>query len=122
MPKLKFLAATLCASMLAVPMAGFASADDAGKPSFNPAGLPFKAGMYRCELNRNVDVRHVAPDLQSAVLRWDRREYTMRAVNTHSGALRYEDAASGLVWLVIVGKSMLLDTKLGRQLANECRG
>lgn len=115
------VAAALCASVLALP-AAFASTDaPSAAPTFNPAGLPFKAGTYRCELNRSVDVRHVAPDLQSAVLQWDKREYTMRAVNTHSGALRYEDNASGLVWLVIVGKSMLLDTRQGRQLANECR-
>ena len=36
------------------------------------------------------------------------------------GALRYEDDASGLVWIVIVGKSMLLDTRQGKQLANDC--
>lgn len=88
---------------------------------FNPAGLPFSAGMYQCELNRKVHVRSVTPDLQSAVLSWDRKEYTMRAVGTRTGALRYEDAASGLVWLVIVGKSMLLDTRRGQQLANECK-
>jgi hypothetical protein len=87
----------------------------------NPAGLPFRAGTYRCELNRQVQVRDVAPDLGFAVLNWDRKDYTLRAVGTRSGALRYEDSASGLVWLVIVGKAMLLDTKRGQQLANECR-
>jgi hypothetical protein len=45
----------------------------------------------------------------------------MKAVNTQSGALRYEDGASGLVWIVITDKSMLLDTRQGKQLANECR-
>lgn len=113
--------AALCASFMAVPFAAGAHSADKDGLTFNPAGLPFSAGTYRCELNRKVDVRHVANDLQSAVLHWDRRDYTMRAVNTASGALRYEDAASGLVWIVIVGKSMLLDTKLGRQLANECK-
>jgi hypothetical protein len=45
----------------------------------------------------------------------------MQAVGARSGALRYEDPKSGLVWLVIPSKSMLLDTKKGRQLANECK-
>jgi hypothetical protein len=45
----------------------------------------------------------------------------MHAVGARSGALRYEDPQSGLVWLVIATKSMLLDTKHGRQLANECK-
>lgn len=87
----------------------------------NPAGLPFRAGTYRCELNRQVHVRDVAPDLGFAVLNWERKDYTLRVVGTRTGALRYEDSASGLVWLVIVGKAMLLDTKRGQQLANECK-
>lgn len=87
----------------------------------NPAGIPFRAGTYRCELNRQVQVREVSPDLQFAVLNWDRKDYTMRVVGTRSGALRYEDSASGLVWLVIASKSMLLDTRRGQQLANECK-
>ena len=37
------------------------------------------------------------------------------------GALRFEDKASGLTWITITGKSMLLDTRQGRQLANDCR-
>lgn len=89
--------------------------------SFNPHNFAFTPGVYRCELNRSVHVREVSPDLRSAVLHWDKRDYTLRAVNARTGALRYEDPASGLVWLVIVGKSMLLDTKHGKQLANECK-
>jgi hypothetical protein len=77
--------------------------------------------VYRCDLNRSVHIRQVSPDMQSAVLNWDKKDYTLRAVNARSGALRYEDAASGLVWLVIVGKAMLLDTKHGKQLANDCK-
>ena len=78
------------------------------------------AGHYRCELNRSVHVRHVTPDLQSAVLQWNRKDYTLRAVEARTGALRYEDPQSGLVWITITGKSMLLDSKHGKQLANEC--
>jgi membrane-bound inhibitor of C-type lysozyme len=105
----------LSLALLALPPALLA------KPVANPAGLSFKAGTYRCELNRSVQVRQVAPDLQSAVIHWNKKDYTLKAVSSKSGALRYEDSASGLVWLVIVEKSMLLDSKAGRQLANECR-
>jgi hypothetical protein len=91
------------------------------QPGFNPHNFPMRAGLYRCELNRIVDVRQVTADLSSAVVRWNKREYTMRAVNADSGALRYEDERSGLVWIVIAGKSMLLDARRGKQLANECR-
>lgn len=87
----------------------------------NPHGLPHKTGVYRCELDRSVHVRDVATDMRSAVLRWEKKDYEMHAAETSTGALRYEHRPSGLVWIVIVGKSMLLDSKVGRQLANECR-
>ncbi|NLD69396.1 MAG: lysozyme inhibitor [Limnobacter sp.] len=104
------------AGLLAVQLPSLASdADD-----FNPHKFPFPAGLYDCELNRKVDVREVSPDMRSAVLRWARKDYTLRAVKARTGALRYEDESSGLVWIVIAGKSMLLDMRHGKQLANEC--
>ena len=83
--------------------------------------LTMKTGTYQCELNRKVTVKQVSSDQMLAVLNWDRRDYAMRAVQTSTGALRYEDKASGLTWITVVGKSMLLDTRKGRQLANECK-
>jgi len=77
-------------------------------------------GTYRCELSRKVVVREVSPDQSLAVLNWGKRDYTMHAVHAPSGALRFEHE-SGLTWITVVGKSMLLDTKRGKQLANECR-
>jgi hypothetical protein len=115
---LKSAPLALAATLLAA--SGTAVAQDA-TPNINPAGLPFNAGVYRCELNRSVHVRHVAPDLMSAVLHWEKKDYQMKAIATPTGALRYEHEPSGLVWLVIVGKSILLDTKAGRQLANDCK-
>ena len=55
------------------------------------------------------------------VLHWKGIDHTLEAVLARSGALRYENAKAGLMWLVIVGKSMLLDMKMGHTLANECR-
>ncbi|HEY0878777.1 MAG TPA: MliC family protein [Zeimonas sp.] len=110
---------------IAAPLASFhlsaSAADPADPTSFNPHNFKFPVGVYRCELNRSVDVRQVSPDMQSAVLSFDKKEYRLKAVHARSGALRYEDDKSGLVWLIIAGKSMLLDMKHGRQLANECR-
>lgn len=78
-------------------------------------------GVYHCDMNRRVELRQVADDKKSAILYWERRNYTLHAVSTQTGALRLEDKTSGLTWIVIPGKSMLLDTRLGRQLANDCR-
>ncbi len=102
--------------------ASASSALAADAPSaINPHGFKVPTGTHRCELNRSIDVRSVAADQSTAVLGFDRKEYRMQAVVARSGALRYEDPSSGLVWLVIATKSMLLDTKNGRQLANECK-
>lgn len=104
------------ASVVATPPAAPAQA----APSAAPL-IAFEAGEYKCELGRSVNIKGITPDRRSVNLNWGRKEYTMLAVSTASGALRYEDAASGLVWIVIPAKAMLLDTSKGKQLANECR-
>ncbi|HWS74626.1 MAG TPA: MliC family protein [Quisquiliibacterium sp.] len=87
-----------------------------------PAPPPSLAvGLYRCDLQRSVTVRRIAPDRGSIVLGWLGQDHGLRSMPTSSGALRYEDPVSGLTWLVISGKSMLLDSRRGRQLANDCR-
>lgn len=88
---------------------------------FNPYRIAFAPGAYRCELGRSVQVRTVSADLRTTVLGWGREEYTLRSVDARSGALRYEDPASGLVWIVLKDRSMLLDTRAGQRLANACR-
>lgn len=116
--------AALAAALALAPAHASASAQQEEPlqvAGFNPHGFAFPSGVYRCDLGRSVHVRHVSDDMQSAVVHWNKKDYTLRAVNARSGALRYEDTVSGLVWLVIVGKSMLLDTRLGKQLANDCR-
>jgi hypothetical protein len=88
---------------------------------FNPYRIAMPSGAYRCEFGRSVQVRDVSADRRTAVLRWGSRDFTLRAVQARSGALRYEDETSGLAWIVIPGTSMLLDTREGQRLANACR-
>ena len=100
-----------------------------GQPKAASSGPPFDAGgtlsmepgLYRCELNRRVVVRRIAPDGQSMVINWLGKDASLQAVRARSGALRFENVQAGLVWIVIVGKSMLLDSRAGRTLANECK-
>ncbi len=90
-------------------------------PAPRYSALTMHAGTYQCELNRRVLVRQVSADQSEAVVGWNSRDYTLRMVQTSTGALRYEDKVSGLTWISVLGKSMLLDTKHGKQLANECK-
>jgi hypothetical protein len=46
--------------------------------------------------------------------------YRMFPVQTTTGALRLEDKKAGAVWLQLANKSMLMDQKRGRRLADEC--
>jgi len=46
--------------------------------------------------------------------------YRMFPVRTSTGALRLEDKKAGAVWLQLANKSMLMDQKKGRRLADEC--
>ncbi len=87
------------------------------------AGLQdsLKVGRYRCELKRNVHIVSKLPDDRGVVLRWKKKKYKMLAVQSNTGALRLENEKAGLVWITIVGKSMLFDARRGRQLANECK-
>ena len=54
-------------------------------------------------------------------LHWDGDAYQMQRVPTTTGANRFEHRSSGLVWISIPAKAMLLDRKLGAPVANECR-
>lgn len=119
-PIARFATAAVAVAAAAMQLPAAAS-QPASSPGFNPHNFKFPVGVYRCELNRSVDVRQVSADMTSAVLSFGKKEYRMKAVHARSGALRYEDDQSGVVWLIIAGKSMLLDTKHGKQLANECR-
>jgi len=85
-----------------------------------PQTEPVKAGLYRCHLGDEVHIRNLAPDLGSLVLRFQGRDHLLFAVDTESGALRYEDRRSGWTWIKIPGKSMLLDSRMGEPLANDC--
>ena len=79
------------------------------------------AGNFRCELGNQVDVSADPQHPNAINVAWKGRSYPLQAVATSTGALRYEDAASGHVWIQIPAKSMLLNAKAGQQLANECK-
>jgi hypothetical protein len=53
-------------------------------------------------------------------LTWQGAQHRLERVYSNSGAERFEELATGLVWILIPGKAMLLSTNQGRALANEC--
>lgn len=76
---------------------------------------------YNCELGNKVTIYTNEGDSAHVALRWKKRLHRMTRVGTSTGASRFENTTYGLVWIGIPAKSMLLDSKANRQLANECR-
>jgi membrane-bound inhibitor of C-type lysozyme len=76
---------------------------------------------YKCELGNSVVMYAHENDDQNVALRWKNRVYKLSRVATTTGAQRFENEKSGLVWIDIPAKGMLLDSHHGHQLANECK-
>lgn len=113
-----------CASKVPVSeTATAARAAAAGAPVVQqaPRRTALIAGKFHCELGNRVEVSADPQRSDAIKLDWKGRSYPLVAVGTSTGALRYEDAASGNVWIQIPAKSMLLNAKAGQQLANECK-
>jgi hypothetical protein len=74
-----------------------------------------------CDMGRRVMLtgdQHIDSVIE---LFWQGRAYAMHRVSTSTGANRFEHAGSGLLWIGIPAKGMLLDTKRSAPLANECK-
>lgn len=77
-------------------------------------------GNVPCELGANVTLM-AAPDQPGRfVLEHNKRRFHMVVTQTTTGAIRLEDPAQGAVWLQLANKSMLMDQKNGRRLADAC--
>jgi hypothetical protein len=76
---------------------------------------------YKCELGNSLVMYAHPEDNQSLAMRWRNRLYKLTRVETSTGAHRFENQKLGLVWINIPSKGMLLDSRRGQQLANECK-
>jgi membrane-bound inhibitor of C-type lysozyme len=80
-----------------------------------------KVTEYACELNNKLTIYSNDGDDSHIALRWKTRLHRLARVGTTTGALRFENPHWGLIWIGIPSKGILLDSKLNRQLANECK-
>ena len=77
-------------------------------------------GKVPCELGAQVAVSAHQSVPGRFVLEHGRQRFHMVPVLTSTGAIRLEDTSSGAVWLQLANKSMLMDQKQGRRLADAC--
>ena len=76
---------------------------------------------YSCALGDKVTIYSNAGDDKHIGLRWNKRLLRLTRVDTTTGANRFENRRQGIVWIGIPAKGILLDSKKGLQLANECK-
>jgi hypothetical protein len=96
------------------------TADD-GEDEGTPDIKTSVAIEYNCELGNKLTIYHNAEDPKHIALRWGKTLHRLTHVDTTTGADRFENHKYGLVWIGIPAKGMLLDSKNGHQLANECK-
>jgi hypothetical protein len=77
-------------------------------------------GSMACELGTNIRVAHDASHPGYFHVQGKGFRYRMRPVVTSTGVIRLEDAKAGVVWLQMANKSMLMDQKKRRRVADEC--
>jgi hypothetical protein len=77
-------------------------------------------GQLACELGASVNVEPDRTQPGYFNVRGKGFQYRMHPVTTSTGAIRLEDQQAGAVWLQLANKSMLMDQKKGRRVADEC--
>lgn len=77
-------------------------------------------GNAQCEQNQGVNIEPVADKPGLFRVTFKQVAYVMVPYETTTGAVRLEDKKSGVVWLQIPSKSMLMDQSAGKRLVDSC--
>lgn len=78
-------------------------------------------GRMVCELGNAVSVTPDAGQPGSYWVQMRQHRFHMTPVTTTTGAVRLEDPHAGAMWLQLPHKSMLMNSKLGQRMADECQ-
>lgn len=117
-PSKKKAAATAGA---AAGAAGAAAAQGTDEEDREPDTAGSTGLDYNCALGDKVTIFSNAEDDKHIALRWNKRLLRLTRVETTTGANRFENRRQGIVWIGIPAKGILLDSRKGQQLANECK-
>lgn len=92
---------------------------DADEPQLAAAERTY-IGDYACEFKESVHIdKH--PKVAGYInVAWKKQVITMKPVLSSTGALRLEDVTGRTLMIQIANKSMLLDTKVGQRLLDDC--
>ncbi|MBB3210935.1 hypothetical protein FHW67_000170 [Herbaspirillum sp. Sphag1AN] len=94
-----------------------ASDDDDREPELSGT----KSAEFSCEMGNKLTIYQNDQDDKHIAIRWNQHVSRLTRVATTTGANRFENHKNGLVWIGIPAKGILLDSRKGQQLANECK-
>ena len=125
------LARLVLGAGVALALTGAASAEPARrvKPPAEPAALSdaqlalaayVAIGNIPCELGQTVNMRADPERPGYFQLQLKEQRFQLHPVESATGALRLEDPSRGAVWIQLANKSMLMDQRQGKRLADEC--
>ncbi len=77
-------------------------------------------GDYACEFKETVLIEKHPKVAGYINVTWKKQVFTMKPVLSSTGALRLEDVTGRTLMIQIANKSMLLDTKIGQRLIDDC--
>jgi len=106
--------------------AGWAATDSVAQSASDPMAQELAIaqqihlGLMPCEMGASVRVEADVAVPGYFHVQGKGFRYRMYPVRTSTGALRLEDKRAGAVWLQLANKSMLMDQKKGRRVADEC--
>ncbi len=78
-------------------------------------------GAYACEFNQTLDIVPNAKHAGYLDVKWKKDVFTMKPVLSSTGALRLEDVRGQTLMVQIANKSMLMDTRVGQRLVDDCQ-
>jgi membrane-bound inhibitor of C-type lysozyme len=77
-------------------------------------------GGYACEFDQSVDIKMNANTPGYVDVQFKGRTIVTKPVLSSTGALRLEDVTGRMVMIQIANKSMLMDTKIGQRVVDNC--
>jgi len=78
-------------------------------------------GRIVCELGNVVQITPDAQIRGAFALQMGKHRFHMTPAYSATGAIRLEDTQAGAMWLQLANKSMLMNSKLGQRMADECQ-
>jgi len=77
-------------------------------------------GDYACEREQTLNVDTDRSNDGYVLLRFGKQRWTLKPIQSSTGALRLEDVGGRVLLLQIADKSMLMDVAAGRRLVDDC--